>query len=442
VSGGSYDSLSTTVASNLKISSDINVLEGVNIGSGSLTLTSNLSAASVSIGSGSGGAALTVGSGASIKSDSVTFTSGTLKLSGSIGASTEGGGVVSFGGTSNAQSATVTLDSSAVITAKTVSFNSGSLTMSGSINASGGDVSFGSANSGGVAAAITLSGSSASIAATKVKLNGGSNLTLSSDAVKALDNVKTLEIGGAGSSGTLTITSGTFKLASGNALKGSGKIVGSVNIGQGSALSPGNSPGTLTFSDAVAISSGGTLVLEHGQTISDHLSGTFVIADGGLIKIIDYDRSLLSGTLSYQPFDSGSVSVAPGGTLTVSVSVRLGNDTGTVGDTGVAYTTAQSALYSANYSGGTISVTATSLAALAVSNNLSGNALTVAKALDSRLAALAAGGTFAVTAVDQIGTGATKAIALASGGSVVDPGALAFVVATKVWLVGRRFEAS
>ena len=412
VSGGSYDSLSTTVASNLKISSDINVLEGVNIGSGSLTLTSNLSAASVSIGSGSGGAALTVGSGASIKSDSVTFTSGTLKLSGSIGASTEGGGVVSFGGTSNAQAATVTLDSSAVITAKTVSFNSGSLTMSGSIAASGGDVSFGSASSGGVAAAITLSGTSASIAATKVKLNGGSNLTLSSDAVKALDNVKTLEIGGAGSSGTLTITSGTFKLASGNALKGSGKIVGSVNIGEGSALSPGNSPGTLTFSDAVAISSGGTLVLEHGQTISDHLSGTFNIANGGLIKIVDYDRSLLSGTLSYQPFDSGSVTAA--GTVNVTVSVRLGSDTGTVGDTGVAYTTAESALYSANYSGGTISVTATSLAALAASNNLSGNALTVAKAVDSRLAALAVSGTFSVTAVDQIGTGATNAIARAS----------------------------
>jgi len=413
VSGGSYDSLSTTVASNLKISSDINVLEGVNIGSGSLTLTSNLSAASVSIGSGSGGAALTVGSGASIKSDSVTFTSGTLKLSGSIGASTEGGGVVSFGGTSNAQSATVTLDSSAVITAKTVSFNSGSLTMSGSIAASGGDVSFGSTSSGGVAAAITLSGTSASIAATKVKLNGGSNLTLSSDAVKALDNVKTLEIGGAGSSGTLTITSGTFILASGNTLKGSGNIVGTVKIAAGSALSPGNSPGTLSIGTATVVS-GASIVLEHGAgTNVDKLTGTsLTIASGGTISLVDYERSLLSGTSSYTPF--AGVGTLTAGTVNVIVSVRLGNDTGTVGDNGVAYTIAESALYSGTYSGGTISVTHTSLAARAASSNLSGNALTIAKAVDSRLAELAASGTFAVTAVDQIGTGATRAIALAS----------------------------
>ena len=411
VSGGSYDSLSTTNASNLKISSDVNVLEGVNIGSGSLTLTSNLSAASVSIGSGSGGAALTVGSGASIRSDSVTFTSGTLKLSGSIGASTEGGGVVSFGGTSNAQSATVTLDSSAVITAKTVSFNSGSLTMSGSIAASGGDVSFGSASSGGVAAAITLSGSSASIAATKVKLNGGSNLTLSSDAVKALDKVKTLEIGGAGSSGTLTIESGTFTVAGGNTLKGSGSIKGTVEMGEKSVLSPGNSPGNLTVTQLTAGSSS-TIVLEYGSKAQDHVSGgTLNLVLGSTIKIVDYDRSLLGGTASYTPFQ-GITNLS--GTSNVTVSVRLGNDTGTVDDTGVAYTTAESALYSGNYIGGTISVTATSLAALAASNNLSGNALTVAKALDSRLAELAASGTFAVTAVDQIGTGATNAIARAS----------------------------
>ena len=413
VSGGSYDSLSTTVASNLKISSDINVLEGVNIGSGSLTLTSNLSATSVSIGSGSGGMALTVGSGAAIKSDSVTFTSGTLKLSGSIGATTAGGGVVSFGGTSNAQAATVTLDSGAVITAKTVSFNSGSLTMSGSIAASGGDVSFGSTSSGGVAAAITLSGTSASIAATKVKLNGGSNLTLSSDAVKALDNVKTLEIGGAGSSGTLTITSGTFTLASGNTLKGSGNIVGTVKIAAGSALSPGNSPGTLSIGTATVVS-GATIVLEHGAgTNVDRLTGTSLTIDsGGTISLVDYERSLLSGTSSYTPF--AGVGTLTAGTVNVIVSVRLGNDTGTVGDNGVAYTIAESALYSSSYSGGTISVIHTSLASLAASNNLSGNAVTIAKAVDSRLAELAASGTFAVTAVDQIGTGATRAIALAS----------------------------
>ncbi|MEI7773512.1 MAG: autotransporter-associated beta strand repeat-containing protein [Verrucomicrobiota bacterium] len=365
VSGGSYDSVSTRVASNLKISSPINVIEGVYIGSGSVTLTSNLSAASVSIGSGSGGVALTVGSGASIKSDSVTFTSGTLKLSGSIGAATAGGGVVTFGGTSNAQSATV-----------------------------------------------ILYGSSASITASKLGLNGGSTLTLDKDTLKALDGVKTLEIGGAGSSGTLTITSGTFTVVgNGHTLKGSGSLNGTVVMGQKSVLSPGNSPGNLTVTQLTAGSSS-TIVLEYGSTVQDHVSGgTLNLVSGSTINIVDYDRSLLGGTGSYKPFD-GITTLS--GSSTVIVSVRLGNDTGTVNDTGVAYTTAESALYSGNYSGGTISVTATSLAALAASNNLSGNALTVAKALDSRLAALAAGGTFAVTAVDQIGTGVTRDIARAS----------------------------
>jgi fibronectin-binding autotransporter adhesin len=365
VSGGSYDSVSTRVASNLKISSPINVIEGVYIGSGSVTLTSNLSAASVSIGSGSGGVALTVGSGASIKSDSVTFTSGTLKLSGSIGAATAGGGVVTFGGTSNAQSATV-----------------------------------------------TLYGSSASITASKLGLNGGSTLTLDKDTLKALDGVKTLEIGGAGSSGTLTITSGTFTVVgNGHTLKGSGSLNGTVEMGQKSVLSPGNSPGNLTVTQLTAGSSS-TIVLEYGSTVQDHVSGgTLNLVSGSTINIVDYDRSLLGGTGSYKPFD-GITTLS--GSSTVIVSVRLGNDTGTVNDTGVAYTTAESALYDGNYSGGTISVTATSLAALAASNNLSGNALTVAKALDSRLAALAAGGTFAVTAVDQIGTGVTRDIARAS----------------------------
>ena len=413
VSGGSYDSLSTTVASNLKISSDINVTSGVNIDSGSLTLTSNLSAASVSIGSGSGGAEVTVGSGAAIKSDSVTFTSGTLKLSGSIGAATAGEGIVSFGGTSNAQAATVTLGSSAVITAKTVSFNSGSLTMNGSISASGGDVSFGSTSSGGVAAAITLSGSSASIAAAKVKLNGGSNLTLTPDALSALDGVKALEVGGAGSSGTLTISSGTFTLASGNTLKGSGRIEGKVNIGAGSVLSPGNSPGTLSVGTAT-LAAGATLVLEHGKGSNvDKLTGASLdLQSNSNIVIVDYERSLLSGTSSYTPFAD---MIAAGGTVTggssvnVTVSVRLGNDTGRVDSTGVPYATAVSARYAGTYSAGTIAVTSKSLASL---GNFGGNTTTVANAIDARLLALA--GTFSISGLDEIGTGADKATALAN----------------------------
>ncbi len=366
ISGGTYDSLSAAVATNLKITADVSLQGAATIGSGSVTLAKELSASSVTLGSGSGSTSLTIQAGGAIKSDSVTFTAGTLTMSGSIGAATSGGGSFVFGGTSAG---------------------------------------------GSTAAAVTLDGGAAKITAQKVKLTGGSNLTLTGSALSALNEVKSLEVGGAGSSGTLTISSGTFILASGNTLKGSGRIEGKVNIGPGSILSPGNSPGTLSVGTAT-VATGATLVLEHGKGANvDQVTGTsLAFQTNSNIVIVDYERSLLSGTSSYTPFSGFAPGAVTGGSLVnVIVSVRLGNDTGTVGDTGVSYTTAVSARYTGTYSGGTIAVTSKSLAALASSG---GNTTTVANAIDERL--LASAGTFSISGLDEIGTGADKATALAN----------------------------
>lgn len=251
---------------------------------------------------------------------------------------------------------------------------------------------------------MTLDGATAKITAQKVKLTGGSNLTLTATALSALSEVKALEVGGAGSSGTLTISSGTFTLASGNTLKGSGRINGTVEISQRSVLSPGNSPGNLTVTQLTAAGLS-TIVLEYGSTVQDAVSGgTLTLLPGSTINIVDYERSLLGGTASYRPF-SGITNLS--GTSNVTVSVRLGNDIGTVGDTGVGYATAVSARYTGTYSGGTIAVTSQSLASL---GSFGSNTTAVANAIDERL--LARAGTFSVSGLDEIGTGADKATAL------------------------------
>ncbi|NBV84978.1 MAG: autotransporter outer membrane beta-barrel domain-containing protein, partial [Verrucomicrobia bacterium] len=180
-------------------------------------------------------------------------------------------------------------------------------------------------------------------------------------------------------------------------------------IGAGSVLSPGNSPGTLSAGTAT-LATGATLVLEHGKGSNvDQLTGTsLALQSNSNIVVVDYERSLLSGTASYTPFSGFAPGSVTGGSLVnVIVSVRLGNDTGTVGDVGVSYATAVSARYTGTYSGGTIAVTSQSLASL---GSFGSNTTAVANAIDERL--LARAGTFSVSGLDEIGTGVDKATAL------------------------------
>jgi hypothetical protein len=381
---------------NLKITGDMAVSGGFNVPT--VTGTLNLVA------------------GKTLSADSVNIQSGTLKLSGSISASSSEG--VVLGSANGGGSVQVTLDAGATVTAKAVTINSGSVTMRGAIDAgTTGNVNLGSSN--GAAVSGSLSGSSASITASKLGLNGGSTLTLDKDAGSALAKVKTLEIGGsANSRGTLIIDAGTtFAVQAGNTIKGSGEIVGKVTMAAGAIISPGNSPGILGVG-TLTVPSGATLVLEHGKTASDYVTGTSVdLQPGSVIEIVDYDRSLLSGG-SYAPFAPGLVGTS-GSLTTVNIKVRVGTITGTAGDDGVAYPVAFTLAYTGVLNGGTITITHQSLGDLGLASGgiISGNNATVGRAVDARMLAIAAAaapGDIAFSALDEIGIGVNKAIAYAN----------------------------
>jgi autotransporter-associated beta strand protein len=266
---------------------------------------------------------------------------------------------------------------------------------------------------------LTLGGSSV-LSASSLNIASGSTVYLEEKAA-----LKAVEIVVGTSNAERLIVSGTLELAN-QVLKGSGTIEGTVRVAQGAVLSPGNSPGTLTVG-TLAIGEGGTLVLEHGQAAVDKLvtGGSLTLSNGAQILLVDYDRSLLAGTSGY----AFSGSVATSSPVEVTMAVRLGNETGTVGDDGVSYPIATSALYSGSLtSAGSLVVKRLSAAQVV---GAAGNLEKVALSVESRLKALSKT-PFEVTDFDRIGTGATAAEAklnLAQQLSAINPSAYAELAA-------------
>jgi fibronectin-binding autotransporter adhesin len=276
-------------------------------------------------------------------------------------------GEILFGGSSSA-----TVQASGTLSATTVTVNSSTLTLLDSAN----------------------------VKASSFNINSGATVTVNDPA--SLSGVDVVSVG-SGNSGRLIVNAGTFVLSGGQVLKGTGSIEGSVNVPRGAVLSPGNSPGTLTVG-TLSFGAGGTLVLEHGQAAVDKLvtGSSLTLTNGAQILLVDYDRSLLAGTSGY----AFSGTVATSGTVAVTVAVRLGNDTGLVGDDGVSYPVATSALYSGSLtSAGSLVVNRLSAAQVV---GAAGNLEKVALSVESRLKALAKT-PFAVTDFDRIGTGTTAA---------------------------------
>ena len=278
----------------------------------------------------------------------------------------------------------------------------------------------------------TLSAKSVSVIGSTLTLSGFSQVQADAFTIgtagtvvledgNSLQKVKVVSVGSL-SSGSLQIKAGTLELVVGQVLKGGGRIVGNVSVPKGSFVSPGNSPGTFTV-DALTIA--GTLTLERGREASDSVAvgGSLAFEPGAQILLVDYDRSLLAGTLGYK------FTGATSGTAAVTVAVRLSAVSGTVGE-GVDYVIGTSALYSGTLSSsGTIAVkrnTATEVV------GATGNLAQVASAVDRRLKTLSAAPVFAVTDLDTIGTGATLPEAklnLAQQLAALNPGAYAELAA-------------
>ena len=119
----------------------------------------------------------------------------------------------------------------------------------------------------------------------------GSAITTGSGSSVMVNSGATLDLGGyALNTGSLvangTVNVGTFALASGQTLKGSGTVTGNVTVASGSMLAPGNSPGTLTETGSATYAGGGTYVWEINDT-----AGTAGANPG-------WDKHVISGSLS------------------------------------------------------------------------------------------------------------------------------------------------
>lgn len=159
----------------------------------------------------------------------------------------------------------------------------------------------------GAPASLLLSGMQSALAADNVRLISGS-IEVSSPALgRALQSVKTIEVGtsnGLSSAAQLILAGGTgsITLAPAQTVKGSGTIFGSVLLNDpSSVLSPGNSPGKLTIAGAVNLSNG-TLQIEVGKTIHDQIDAqgqNVTIGSDATLLLVDYENGAFSagGTL-------------------------------------------------------------------------------------------------------------------------------------------------
>jgi autotransporter-associated beta strand protein len=248
-----------------------------------------------------------------------------------------GTGVSNAGALDHAANTTTWSGAITVATASRINSDASTLTITNGIAASGAgqDLTVGGAgntivNTAGIATGtgqltkdgagtLTLSATNTytgntTVSAGTLTLTGSA--TIASPAISVATNA-TLDVSG--------VTSG-FVLNSGQALKGTGTVKGTVTAASGSSIVPGGSPGILAMTGAVTLQSGSSLfVTINGNTTPGtdysqlNLNGTGTIDLGG---------ANLTGTFGYLPNSIDQITIITGGTVS---GVFAGNTTFTFG---------------------------------------------------------------------------------------------------------------
>lgn len=283
---------------------------GMNFNRGSLTLgnSSALGTGSLTLTSDSGANNLNVTSGLTFSNNLIL--SNSLALAGT-GDMTWAGSVLN-GGAGRVINRTGKTDITGNVYLSESSGSGRTLTFGGNNNGSG-SVSGVIANYngvGGTAGGITKAG-------TGTWTLSGTNTYTGTTTVSA----GALIINGDNSAAT-----GTVIVATNATLGGAGTIGGATGIANGGTLSPGNSPGTITFASNLSMSNGSTLVFEAGDLVN--VTGTLDLDNawkltlnasvdwqlGGSTVLFDY------GTLAASPYLTPAITdnTGLGGTLSLS----------------------------------------------------------------------------------------------------------------------------
>lgn len=127
----------------------------------------------------------------------------------------------------------------------------------------------------------------------ETRINGGMLLLGSTTTLAHTSAIRV----GSGATFNVSLISGGFTLADGQTLGGSGIITGLVNLSSGARLAPGNSPGTLTFNDGLALADGAILDFELGTT-SDliRIIGGVLSAEGTITVNLTDSGGFTAGT--------------------------------------------------------------------------------------------------------------------------------------------------
>jgi autotransporter-associated beta strand protein len=124
-------------------------------------------------------------------------------------------------------------------------------------------------------------------------------------------------------------TSGTMTLASGKMISGVGSVKGNFTVGDGARLAPGNSIGTLTFSNSLTLLAGGTNIFEITKSpLTNDVARIFgVLTNGGTLIVTNIGATPFALGDSLRLYNASSYSGSFANVVLPPLNSGLGWDT-------------------------------------------------------------------------------------------------------------------